>query len=163
MIAFPFGGTPPPARSFRHVWLSIRGRASQQGILDGVLRLMRPSWSLLGPSWRPLGAAWGLFGRSRGGLGASWAPLGPSWRRSKTKQKCHAKKEQLCITPPLLFGPILDAKINQNRTQNESKFKTIFKSEKVALQEPLGAVLGSSWGILGAILGSQKSLRYRQT
>ena len=35
-------------------------------------------------------------------------------------------------------------KIDQNRTQNESKFKTIFKSEKVAPQEPLGAVLGSS-------------------
>ena len=44
-----------------------------------------------------------------------------------------------------MLGGVLGAKIDQNRTQNESKFKTIFKSEKVALQEPLGAVLGRSW------------------
>ena len=48
-----------------------------------------------------------------------------------------------------------DPKIDQNRTQNESKFKTMFKSEKVALQEHLGAVLGRSWDVLEAILGAQ--------
>ena len=53
-----------------------------------------------------------------------------------------------------------EPKIDQNRTQNESKFKTIFKSEKVGLQEPLGAVLGRSWDILEAILGSKFALRY---
>ena len=37
-------------------------------------------------------------------------------------------------------------KIDLNQNQNEFKFKTIFKSEKEALQEPLGAVLGRSWG-----------------
>ena len=62
--------------------------------------------------------------------------------------------------PPKFFRRDLGAKIDQNRTQNESKFKTIFKSEKVALQEPLGAVLGRSWGILGVILGSNMALRY---
>ena len=62
--------------------------------------------------------------------------------------------------PPSFWGGIWEPKIDQNRTQDESKFKTIFKSEKVALQEPLGAVLGRSWGILGAILGSQIALRY---
>ena len=61
-----------------------------------------------------------------------------------------------------VWGHFGRPKIDQKRPQNESKFKTIFKSEKVALQEPLGAVLGRSWGILEAILGSQKSLRYRQ-
>ena len=34
-----------------------------------------------------------------------------------------------------------EPKIDQNRTQDESKIKTIFKSEKNRLQEPLGAVL----------------------
>ena len=36
-------------------------------------------------------------------------------------------------------------KSTQSGIQNESKLKTIFKCEKVALQEPLGAVLGRSW------------------
>ena len=62
--------------------------------------------------------------------------------------------------PPKFFGRDLGAKIDQNRSQNESKFKTIFNSEKVGLQEPLGAVLGRSWGILEAILGSKYALRY---
>ena len=45
--------------------------------------------------------------------------------------------------------------IDPNRIQNESKFETIFKNEKVALQEPLGAVLGQSWSVLEAVLGNQ--------
>ena len=60
---------------------------------------------------------------------------------------------------PLKFlGGIWAPQIDQDGLQNESKFKTIFKSEKVALQEPLGAVLGRSWGILGAILESKCAL-----
>ena len=35
-----------------------------------------------------------------------------------------------------------ETKIDQNRFQNESKIKTIFKGEKDALQEPLGRLLG---------------------
>ena len=62
--------------------------------------------------------------------------------------------------PLRLWGLIWDAKIDQNRPQDESKFKIIFKSEKVALQEPLGAVLSRSWSILEAILGSKIALRY---
>ena len=52
-------------------------------------------------------------------------------------------------------GATKGAQIDQNRTQNASKCKTIFKREKIALQEFLGSVLGRSWGILGAILGSK--------
>ena len=48
------------------------------------------------------------------------------------------------------LGAILDA-IDDDK---------MFKSEKVALQEPLGAVLGRSWGILEAILGSKYALPY---
>ena len=61
---------------------------------------------------------------------------------------------------PLANGTILGAKIDQNRTQTESKFKTIFDIEKIALQEPHGAVLSRSWAILEATLGSNMALRY---
>ena len=105
-----------------------------------------------------------VLGCSWGGLGASWAPLGPSWRRSKITQKLYAREERFQTrirpVPSLFWGSFLGPKIDQNRTQNESKFKTIFKSEKVGRQEPLGAVLGRSWDILEAILGSQFALRY---
>ena len=62
----------------------------------------------------------------------------------KKDQLQDVKKEN----PPRLWGVIWDAKIDQNRSQNESKFKTIFKSEKIALQEALGALLGRSWAHL---------------
>ena len=54
-------------------------------------------------------------------------------------------------------------KSNQNDTPNESRFEPIFKSEKHALQEPLGTVLGRSWDILEAILGYEKVFSYLQT
>ena len=110
---------------------------------------MTSSWGLLRLSWSLLGRSWSLLGRSWGGLGVSWEPLGPSWRRSKTTLSYHAKPDQLSdpskLSHILFWGVILGAKIGQNGIQNESKFKTMFKSEKVALQEPLGAVLGRSW------------------
>ena len=62
----------------------------------------------------------------------------------------------------VFLGGIWEPKSTKMGAQNESKFETIFKNEKNALQEPLGAVLGRSWGILGGILGLSESLRYRQ-
>ena len=112
-IAFPFGGTPPPARELS----ACPFVNSRQGILARHL-----GWSFealeafLEPPGVPLRPSWSLLGRS-------WEP-----------------------------------KIDQNRTQNESKFKTIFKSEKVALQESLGAVLGRPiLGYFGGHLWVQKS------
>ena len=70
-----------------------------------------------------------------------------------------AKKPDVRLAHRLLEA-FRGAKIDQNRIQNETKFMMIFKSEKVALQEPLGAVLGRSWGIWEAILGSKFALRY---
>ena len=55
---------------------------------------------------------------------------------------------------------VWEPKVGKNDTQNESKFQTMFKSAKVAIQEPLGAVLGRSWGILEGMLGSNMALRY---
>ena len=58
------------------------------------------------------------------------------------------------------IGRFREPKIGPNRTQDESKLKTIFKSEKVALQEPLGSVLGRSWDVLEATLGSKFAFPY---
>ena len=162
-----------PCGRMLSIFLFFRKRLPDQVLRKSFVGVLGSSWHLLGsleallePPGALLGASWSLLGRSWGGLRASWDPLGPSWRRSKTRQKQRAflnpQKIPQKILHPKFFGPILSAKIDQNRTQNESKFKTIFKSEKNALQEPLGAVLGRSWGILGGILRLQKSLRYRQ-
>ena len=134
------------------------------GALRAVLKHFAASWGGLGgllePLGMPLGASWGL-------LSASWEPLGASWANleaTKTAQKYDAKKGQLpdpsTSNRPLLWGGFWELKIDQNGIQNESKFKTIFKSEKIALQDRLGAVLDRSWGILEAILGAQYALRY---
>ena len=135
------------------------------GLLWSLEAFLEPPggpWSLFGSPLGGLGVLLGLFwgileplrvllggpGASWGGLGASWAPLGPSWRRPKCDTDNMPKKGQLPDPSTQnhvpLWGAFWEAKMDQNRTQNESKFKTIFKSEKVALQEPLGAVLGLS-------------------
>ena len=125
--------------------------------------LLAASWSLFEPPGAVLAAPWSLLRHSWGALGATWAPLGSSWSRSKTTLKHHAKTDQLPdvkkVNLARLWRPILEPKIDQNGTQNESKIKTIVKSEKVALQELLGAALGRSRGILEAILASKFALR----
>ena len=132
--------------------------------------VLRPLGAVSGPLGAVLAASWSLLRRSWGGLGAVLGPLGPSWMRSKTTQNDMPQQERfkmqqgaLRLTqPPDFLTPSWEPKTDQNRIQNESKFQTMFKSEKFALQEPLGAVLGRSWAILEGILGSQISLRYRQ-
>ena len=111
--------------------------------------LLAASWSLFGRSWGGLGVSWAPLGPSWGGLGASWGLLGASWAalgRLKCDKDNMPQKDQLpdpqTSSRPSTWDSILGPKIDQNRTQNESKIKTIFKNEKVALQEPLGAVLG---------------------
>ena len=115
------------------------------------------SWGALGGSWGGLGGSWGALG---GVLGGSWAVLWRSWVDILSSQIFDRFFDRFWSPKGCPKGGIPGAKIDQNRSQNESKFKTIFKSEKVGLQEPLGAVLGRSWGILEAILGSNMALRY---
>ena len=110
---------------------------------------MRRSWGSLGALLEGLGA---LLGGSWGGLGRSCGDL-----------KATLGAVQFLIVFLVDFGRqkgaqrggIPGAKIDPNRSQNDFKFKTIFNSEKVGLQKPLGAVLGRSWVILGVILGSK--------
>ena len=90
-------------------------------------------------------------------MDASWTLRRPPWDNQTTTMITHKKKQfpdPSTQFPPRLWASILEVKIDQNRMQNESKIKTIFKSETNALQEPLGAVLDRSWDILEAILGS---------
>ena len=154
---------------------------------SAILSVFVVFWSLLGRSWRVLSsldrflgclealleppmalweASWSLLWCSRGRFGVSWALWRPPWRRPNHHKDNMRKTGQLpdptTQTYRAQMGAFWEPKIDQNRTQNESKIKTMFKSEKNGLQEPLRAVLGRSWGILGGILGLQKSLRYRQ-
>ena len=106
-----------------------------------------------------MGASWGLLGRSWGLLGASWEPLGglleplegllgPLGAVLKGVEKSIDFKSPLGSKKggvrPSFWAPILAPKSAQDGTQNESKFDTTFKSDKSALQERLGAILGSS-------------------
>ena len=88
------------------------------------------------------------WGGSWGALGASWAVLGPSGSDFKTTSKkrqffgCNLDPQM--SNPPRRWGACWEPKTTQDGTQNGSKMKTIFNIEKVALQEPLGTVLGRS-------------------
>ena len=137
---------------------------SVEVLLDPPGALLGASWSLLGRSWRPLGASWGALGGLLAPLECLLGRLGSDPKRhqddmpKKVNFQTNFRPQRLYFSPPQK-----EAKINQNRTQNASKFETIFKSEKIALREPLGAVLGSSWRILEAILESEKALAHRET
>ena len=48
----------------------------------------------------------------------------------------------------------MEPKWSQNRTQDGPKSKTKTRSKKEDLKDRLGAVLGRSWVVLGAVLGS---------
>ena len=134
------------------------------GCLWAFCGLLRPSWSLLGRSWRPLGASWGALGGVLGPLGRLLGRLGSDPKRHQDDMPKKVNfQTNFRSQPDICSPPKKEAKIDQNRTQNESKFKMIFKTEKIALQEPLGAVLGRSWGFLEAILGSKIAISYWKT
>ena len=126
------------------------------------------SWSTLGgllePLWVLLGGSWGLLGAPGAAPGRHTRTLSDARKTHTRTHENMPKKTQLphpsTQFPPRSSGGLWRLKIDQNRIQNGSKFKTIFKSEKNALQEPLGAVLGRSWAILEAILGPKIALRY---
>ena len=120
----------------------------------------RPSWAFGGGPGGLLGDPGALRGGPGGILGGSWAVLGRSWSDFLSSSISDRFFDRFWSPKGYQKGGKLGAKIDQNRTQNESKFKTMFKSEQVGLQEPLGAVLGRSWDILDAILGSDFALRY---
>ena len=109
------------------------------GLLEPLWAFLGGSWGLLGASWAVLEPLWALLGGSWRLLGRSWGVLEPIALRTKrdTKRRTILEPEP-AQPPPDMKGGVWEAKMNQNRTQNESKFKTMFKNEKN------GAVLGRS-------------------
>ena len=105
----------------------------------------------LGRSWRPLWASCGRLGRSWAVLEASWGPLG---RLKSFWTQQGRVSGQTNVPKGGQDGAQMGAKVCQNRTQNGSKSKTKTKTKKEALEDRLGAVLGRSWVVLGAVLGS---------
>ena len=86
-------------------------------------------------SWKPLGASWifwVILGPARRGGGP---PLGRFWSPKGSQDEAK-------------FRP----KTDQNRCQKRSR-------KKKALEDRLGAVLGRSWVVLGAVLGSKSCSR----
>ena len=97
--------------------------------------------------------SWGVLGMSRGDQGTSWECLGRSWGDLGATFKAVRFRIVFLIDFERQKGAQREAfgepKWSQNRSQNNSKSKSIFKSEKI----PFKTVLGPSWSRLGSILG----------
>ena len=96
----------------------------------------------------PGGGPGGVLELSGGVRGASWEGLGRSWGDLGATFKAVRFRIDFLIDFELQKGAKREAfgepKWSQNRSQNHSKSKTIFESEKNALQDALGPVLGRS-------------------
>ena len=125
-------------------WARCFGKrfGSSEGVRGGFL-------GIRGGSRRPLGASWGCPGGVRGAswerLGRSWGDLGATFKAVRFRIVFLIDFERQKGAQREAFG---EPKWSQNRSQNNSKSKSIFKSEKNTLQDRLGAVLGRSWAIL---------------
>ena len=82
-------------------------------------------------------------GALRGGPGASWEGLGRSWGDLGATFKAVRFRTDFLIDFECQKGAQREAfgqpKWGQNRSQNESKSKSIFKSEKTVFKTVLGA------------------------
>ena len=119
-------------------WARCFGRAfwSVQGVRRGPGSRLRGSW----------GSPGGVRGASWEGLGRSWGVLGATFKAVRFRIDFLIDFERQKGAKREAFG---EPKWSQNRSQNESKLKSIFKSEQI----PFKNVLETSWGRLGPILG----------
>ena len=105
---------------------------------------------LLGASGKGPGGILGGPGGVRGApwerLGRSWGDLGATFKAVRFRIVFLIDFERQKGAQREAFG---EPKWSQNRSQNNSKSKSIFKSEKI----PFKTVLGPSWSRLGSILG----------
>ena len=97
-------------------------------------------------------ASWGVLGLSGGVRGASWEGLGRSWGDLGATFKAVRFRIDFLIDFERQKGAKRDAfgepKWSQNRSQNDSKSKSIFKSEKTLFKtvlEPPWAHLAPFW------------------
>ena len=153
-IAFPLGGTPPPARQLSAsppciLWQGILAGHlwSCRALLAGSWGLLRPSWSLLGRSWGPLGASWGALGGVLGPLECLLGRLGSHAKRHQDDmpkkvnfQTNFGPQRHICSPPKrrpksTKIGPKTSPKLRRFSRAKKIVFKT---------------VLGPSWADLGA-------------
>ena len=94
-------------------------------------------------------ASWGVLGLSGGVRGASWEGLGRSWGDLGATFKAVRFRIDFLIDFERQKGAkreaFLEPKWNQNRIQNETKFKTVFRMKKIVLQNPFGTFWVPSW------------------
>ena len=96
---------------------------------------------LLGASGGVQEASWGVLGLSGGVRGASWEGLGRSWGDLGATFKAVRFRIDFLIDFERQKGAKREAfgepKWRQNRSQNDSKSKSIFKSEKTLFKTVL--------------------------
>ena len=115
---------------------------------------------VLGGLWRVLGGLWRLLrhlGRLLGGLEAvldrSWAALSRHGLLRAVLGPARPYEHPLLGVPR---GTKMRPKSGPRRTKIEGKNEV----EKDALEDRLGAVLGRSWVVLGAVLGPWKCSKH---
>ena len=106
---------------------------SSGGVQEGI-------WGRPGGVWE---ASWGVLGLSGGVREASWEGLGHSWGDLGATFKAVRFRIDFLIDFERQKGAKREAfgepKWSQNRSQNDSKSKSIFKSEKTLFKTVLGA------------------------
>ena len=107
-----------------------KGKRSQKEAKSVLLQLLGHLGTLLGESW--------------GHWGASRVVLEPITNITKTTFQKDQLPDPKTQTYRTQMGALGRLKSDQNENQNESKFGTFFKSEKVALQDLLGGFLSRS-------------------
>ena len=120
--------------------------------MDGVLRLLGPSWSFLGRSWRPHGASWSALGGMLGPLGRLLGRLrGDRGDQNETKITCQKKidfqtpKRRILLQHGGRFGRPKSTKIGAKTNPNLRRFLTAKKLLFKSLLEPSWADLGAFW------------------
>ena len=124
----------------------LLGQMLRKSILGCPRESGRASWASGGGPGGLLGGPGGVRGASWERLGRSWGDLGATFKAVRFRIVFLIDFERQKGAQREAFG---EPKWSQNRSQNNSKSKSIFKSEKT----PFKTVLGPSWSRLGSILG----------
>ncbi len=116
-------------------WARCFGKrfGSSGGVREGFLEHPR---GVQEASWGVLGLSGGVRGASWEGLGRSWGDLGATFKAVRFRIDFLIDFERQKGAKREAFG---EPKWRQNRLQNDSKSKSIFKSEKTLFKTVLGA------------------------
>ena len=118
-------------------------RGGPGGLLGASGGVQEASWGVLRLSGEVWGASWE-------GLGRSWGDLGATFKAVRFRIYFLIDFERQKGAKREAFG---EPKWSQNRSQNDSKSKSIFKSEKTLFKTVLGAPWGHPDPIWGPVLG----------